>query len=38
MDPEKCLVCTKTVYPTEKINTDGRIYHKGELSLISPQD
>jgi hypothetical protein len=25
---EKCVVCTKTVYPMEKLQADGSIYHK----------
>ncbi|KAN0050760.1 hypothetical protein ACTA71_003908 [Dictyostelium dimigraforme] len=25
---EKCIVCTKTVYPLEKLTADEKIYHK----------
>jgi len=26
---EACVVCTKTVYPMEKISIDGKNFHKG---------
>ncbi|KAJ1551478.1 hypothetical protein HK096_010400, partial [Nowakowskiella sp. JEL0078] len=28
MSTQNCIRCSKTVYPTEKIETDGNPYHK----------
>ncbi|XAR72964.1 hypothetical protein NMG60_11019784, partial [Bertholletia excelsa] len=26
---DKCVACSKTVYPTEKVSVNGTVYHKG---------
>ncbi|KAJ3047929.1 hypothetical protein HK097_011033 [Rhizophlyctis rosea] len=37
MSTQPCNACTKTVYPTEKVEAAGKWYHKGCFKCADPQ-